>query len=136
MKRLSKQIEELQETANVSQEAEECKDPELAFSECQGRNFSGIVNRDHVAEANFSSRNVGESLSRVVFGSLVVNSSSVHVERSKSYFREASPSAGFPHLRENPCVSAIAATQAAAFQASANSKRRISQGEIPCSRRN
>ena len=49
------------------QEAEECKDPELAFSEVSGRTFSGIVNRDHVSEANFSSRNVANSLSRVVF---------------------------------------------------------------------
>ena len=33
--------------------AAECKDPELAFSEVSGRTFSGIVNRDHISEANF-----------------------------------------------------------------------------------
>ena len=101
VKRLSKQIEELQETANVSQEGEECKDPELAFSEVSGRTFSGIVNRDHVSEANFSSRNVGESLSRVVFGSLVVNSSSVHVERSNPISEKPAP-VPVSTLQENP----------------------------------
>ena len=54
VKRLSQQIEELQETVHVFQEAEECKDPELAFSEVSGRTFSGTVNRDHVSEAKFS----------------------------------------------------------------------------------
>ena len=49
------------------------------------------TNRDHVAEANFSSRNVANSLSRVVFGSLVVNSSSVHVERSNPIVEKPDP---------------------------------------------
>ena len=63
------------------------------------------TNRDHVSGANFSSRNVADSLSRVFFGMLVVNSSSVHVERSNPNFRSRRQffftGAGF-HATRNP----------------------------------
>ena len=134
VKRLSKQIEELQKTANVSQEGEECKDPELAFSEVSGRTFSGIVNRDHVSEANFSSRNVGESLSRVVFGSLVVNSSSVHVERSNPILEKPAP-VPVSTLQENPLCFSDSSISSCNFSSVSKQQRRISQREIPCSRR-
>ena len=106
------------------QEAEECKDPELAFSEVSGRTFSGIVNRDHVSEAKFSSRNVANSLSRVVFWIACCEFLFSPRRKIESYFR--SQPSSFSQVpvstpRGTPSVSATAANQVATFQAPANS---------------
>ena len=98
-------------TLNILQEAAKFTNPKPAFSEVSGRTFSGIVNRNHVTEANFSSRNVANSLSSYVMGSCFFffffffqKSSSVHVERSNPVLG-ASTSARF-HTSRNPfCVS-------------------------------
>ena len=61
VRRLSKQIPELQESVNVLQEAAD-EDPEPASSEVSRRTFNSIVNRNHVSEANFASRNLANYL--------------------------------------------------------------------------
>ena len=71
VKRLTQQNRDLQHTANVLQEAAGLKDPEPVSSEVSGQTVTTIVMRNHVSGANFAGRNVANSLSRDVLGSLV-----------------------------------------------------------------
>ena len=70
--RLEQQICEMKDEVGYVQDAAECKDPELKYGEGSWQSFS-FADGNHVSEDN---------LSRDVFGSPVLNSSSVHAQRS------------------------------------------------------
>ena len=80
------------------------------------------VKRNRVSEASFASRNVATSLSRDVFASPILNSTSVHVESMKPVF--GGSSCFFHTCRlpspEKALASSMAASYFAAFQAPAN----------------
>ena len=73
MRRLSKQVRELQETVNVFQEASECKDPEPAHSEGTGQTLTGFVSR------------ATTSLKRNLLAAIFANSSSRDVLLNRQF---------------------------------------------------
>ena len=83
VKRRSQQIRELQETVSVSQGAVEFEDPGSAISEVSGRTLNGVVNHNHVSEANSASSDVANSVSRDGFD----KSTPAHVERMNFFHK-------------------------------------------------
>ena len=83
-KRLTQQIQELQDTVNVVQDVEDLKDRELATGEVSGQTCTCVFDRHDVSEAKSTvGRNVGNPPSRDPWESPTLSNTSVMMPEGK-----------------------------------------------------